>query len=121
MWRLEKRFTFEASHQLPQHVGKCQRLHGHSWRGALVLEGDALQESGSETGMLMDYQSVSQVLEPLLETALDHRHLNETTGLRNPTSEEIARWIYRRLKPVLPLLIIVRVEETCTCSCEYSE
>lgn len=119
MFRLEKEFRFEASHQLPNHQGKCQRLHGHSWKGRLIVEGELLVDSGSETGMLVDYSSLAAAISPLLERSLDHWHLNLSTGLANPTSEELARWIYGKIKPLVPLLVAVQIDETCTSRCEY--
>ena len=122
MYRLRKQFKFEASHQLPHHDGKCQRLHGHSWVGYVVVEGDDLVAEGScdpQSGMLIDYGRISEVVKPLVEQFLDHHHLNETTGLESPTSERLAWWIYQQLKPQLPQLISIVVEETCTSSAEY--
>lgn len=119
MFRLEKTFTFEASHQLPSHDGKCRRLHGHSWRGTLVAEGDVLINEGSKAGMLIDYGDLSAAIKPLLEQCLDHYHLNESTGLENPTSELLAQWIYLHLISQLPNLVAVRIEETCTSAAEY--
>lgn len=119
MFTLEKEFRFEASHRLPLHDGKCQRLHGHSWAGKVILQGDELQASGPQSGMLQDFGRVSAALKPLLEEKLDHWHLNETTGLSNPTSEELARWVFNHLKPLLHLLVAVRIEETCTSACTF--
>lgn len=120
MFRLVKEFTFEASHQLPDHDGKCRRLHGHSWRGRLILEGTTLQPIGPKKGMLIDYADVKAALEPLVNDYLDHYHLNDSTGLDNPTSENLAKWIYYRLAAKLPLLKAVEILETCTCSCTYT-
>jgi 6-pyruvoyl-tetrahydropterin synthase len=53
--------------------------------------------------MLLDFGDISAALKPLLDAFLDHHHLNETTGLHNPTSEAIARWIYERLEAVLQI------------------
>ena len=119
MFILKKEFRFEASHRLPNHSGKCQRLHGHSWRMRIEVGGDKLNISGSEAGMLVDYGSISEIVKPLVEGKLDHYHLNDTTGLLNPTSEELARWIFFQLRHQLPLLIAVEVDETCTSSCRY--
>lgn len=119
MWRLEKEFRFEASHRLPHHDGKCQRLHGHSWIAKLICESDRLQETGPKQGMVLDFGDLSAAMKPLLESSLDHWHLNETTQLESPTSEALAKWIYDRLKPALPLLKAVCIEETCTARCEY--
>lgn len=118
-WRIEKEFRFEASHQLPEHSGKCRRLHGHSWKGRLICEGNELQRSGSSTGMLVDFGSLSEAIHPLLLESLDHWHLNDSLKLKNPTAEEVARWIYERIKVKVPELSAVIVDETCTSRCEY--
>lgn len=119
MFVLTKSFRFEASHQLPQHGGKCARLHGHSWQGKVYCQGKTLQTEGPETGMLLDYGRIKAILQPLVENHLDHWHLNESTGLANPSSEELARWIYERLKPDLPQLAAIEIQETCTSTCLY--
>lgn len=119
MFTLTKTFRFEASHQLPRHSGKCARLHGHSWTMKVEVRGERLHDSGSSSGMLMDYGDISAIVKPLVEDYLDHWHLNDSTGLQNPTSEELARWIFNRLAGSLPGLTAVLVEETCTSSCEY--
>jgi 6-pyruvoyltetrahydropterin/6-carboxytetrahydropterin synthase len=67
----------------------------------------------------MDYGDMSSVVKPLVEAKLDHHYLNDTTSLYNPTSEELARWIYEQLKPLLPSLLWVEIQETCTSSCRY--
>ncbi len=121
MYSLEKSFRFEASHQLPHHDGKCRRLHGHSWIGKLFVAGSSLvpDDGGAKAGMLVDYGDLSSAITPLVEDYLDHHHLNETTQLENPTSEHLARWIYDKMKSVIPLLVAVRIEETCTSAAEY--
>ena len=64
----------------------------------------------------MDYAEISAAFKPIFER-LDHFYLNEIPGLENPTSERIAEWIWRELKPSLPLLTEVMVAETCTARC----
>jgi len=118
-WTLEKEFQFEASHVLPHHQGKCARLHGHSWKGRLVCEGKALKTSGSQTGMLLDYSEMKQVIKPLLDEYLDHYHLNDSLQIESPTSELVAKWIYDQAKSKLPALVAVVVDETCTSRCIY--
>lgn len=119
MWKLEKEFSFEAAHRLPHHDGACKRLHGHSFKGRLVCEGLALETQGSKQGMLVDFADMKAVMKPLLENFLDHHFLNETLNLESPTAEEIARWIYDRLKTKMPPLTAVIIDETCTSRCEY--
>lgn len=114
--RLRRTFSFEAAHLLP-HVPeghKCRRLHGHSFRVELVCEGVA----DPQTGWLVDFADIKARFDPLLEQ-LDHRFLNDIPGLENPTSEEIARWIWRRLKPGLDCLSAILVAETCNAFCEF--
>ena len=119
MWRLEKDFKFEASHRLPHHNGKCARLHGHSWIGKIVCEAKELQKDGPTRGMVVDFSEISKIMDPIIETFLDHHHLNDTTGMENPTSEEMARWLYEQVAPKLPQLTSIIIEETCTARCEY--
>lgn len=119
-WILSKQFTFEAAHKLPSHDGKCQRLHGHSWKGTVYVAGDRLHEDGSKAGMLIDYADIKKAFKPILEERLDHHFLNESLNLENPTSEEIARWLFDQLKNELPLIGVL-INETCTSSCFYSD
>ena len=75
-------------------------------------------ECDPRLGWLMDYADISQVFKPILDR-LDHYYLNEVPGLDNPTSENIAAWIWKELTPRLPLLTEVTVAETCTAKCVY--
>jgi 6-pyruvoyltetrahydropterin/6-carboxytetrahydropterin synthase len=115
--RLRKSFHFEAAHDLPTFPEghKCRRLHGHSFRFDVVVEG----EVDPQKGYLIDYGDIKAAAQPLVKQ-LDHYYLNEIEGLENPTSENIARWIWERLRPGLPMLHSVVVHETCTTTCEYS-
>jgi 6-pyruvoyltetrahydropterin/6-carboxytetrahydropterin synthase len=79
-----------------------------------------LVQAGSQVDMVMDYGRISATVQPLLEEALDHYDLNVTTGLPNPTSEALARWIYDFLDPKLPGLSAITIEETCTSACRYT-
>ena len=112
-----KEFTFEAAHLLPNvpEDHKCGRLHGHSFRVGLTIAGDV----DSHLGWVMDFADVKAAFKPILER-LDHYYLNDIEGLDNPTSENVAIWIWDQLKPKLPLLAKVEVRETCTAGCVYS-
>lgn len=118
-WTLEKQFRFEAAHHLPEHDGKCRRVHGHSWVGRLIVTGDRLQQMGPKMGMVVDYTDLKAVIEGDLEAILDHHDLNETTGLPSPTSEALARFLYERWVARIPGLAAVTIEETCTTRCTY--
>ncbi len=119
-WTIYKEFRFEAAHRLPHHDGKCRRLHGHSWVGRVYVKGDRLIDTGPKSGMVMDFHDLKAYLTPLLENYLDHHYLNKTTGLENPTSEALARWIYGYFARLgLPGLDAVEIRETCTSGCVY--
>lgn len=119
MFTLTKSFRFEAAHHLPNHDGKCRRKHGHSWTGSVVVDGDTLFTDGPKAGMLIDYYDLSVAVNPIVEEYLDHHDLNQTLDLKNPTSELIAKWLFDKLKPRLPMLVAVIINETCTSACEY--
>lgn len=118
-YTLTKEFRFEAAHKLPKHDGKCQRLHGHSWVLRVFLQGDGLHAAGPKSGMLFDYTNISAIVRPYLEEYLDHHYLNETLGIEDPTSENIARWAFNLFFDKLPGLKAVEVDETCTSRCRY--
>lgn len=117
MHTIFKEFTFEAAHRLP-HVPpghKCSRLHGHSYHVDVQVSGPVSEPHG----WVMDFGEIKEAFEPL-HARLDHYCLNEIEGLENPTAENLARWIFERLRPTLPLLSKVVVRETCTARCVYS-
>jgi 6-pyruvoyltetrahydropterin/6-carboxytetrahydropterin synthase len=111
-----REFSFEAAHRLPNVPPghKCARLHGHSFRVEVRLRGPV----SAGQGWVMDFAGVKEAFAPLHDQ-LDHRYLNEVAGLENPTSENLAMWIWDRLCASLPLSAIV-IHETCTSGCIYS-
>jgi 6-pyruvoyltetrahydropterin/6-carboxytetrahydropterin synthase len=114
--RLVKELRFEAAHRLP-HVPeghKCARLHGHSFKVEITVEGAV----DPITGWFIDYGEIDAVWMPLYDK-LDHHYLNEIDGLDNPTSENLAHWLWERMKPSLLSLARVTVFETCDARCEY--
>ena|SRR5690606_20849143 len=112
-----KTFTIEAAHRLPNvpEGHKCSRLHGHSFRIEVHVSGDI----EPELGWVMDFADIKAAFRPLYDR-LDHHYLNEVEGLENPTSEQLARWVWERLEPAIPLLSAVVVHETCTSGCRYT-
>ena len=111
-----KEFTFEAAHRLPNvpEGHKCARLHGHSFAVRVCVKGDV----GDHSGWVVDFSDIKSAFAPIREE-LDHYYLNDIEGLENPTSENIARWIWQRLLPGLPLLYSIEIRETCTSGCIY--
>ena len=69
-------------------------------------------------GYLIDYGDIKRVVDPIVRE-LDHFYLNEIKGLENPTAENLAIWIWNRVKAPLPELAAILVHETCSSSCEY--
>ncbi len=111
-----KEFSFEAAHRLPNVPPghKCARLHGHTFYVRIHVQG----EVDPHTGWVMDFAEIKRHFEPIY-LRLDHYYLNDIEGLENPTSEVLARWIWRRLLPSLPQLSQIEVRETCTSGCIY--
>jgi 6-pyruvoyltetrahydropterin/6-carboxytetrahydropterin synthase len=111
-----KVFSLESAHRLPNVPAghKCARVHGHSFRVEIHVRG-AVDE---RLGWVMDFADVKAAFEPLFQR-LDHHYLNDVPGLENPTSENLARWIWRELEPALPQLSKVVVHETCTSGAVY--
>lgn len=126
---LTKEFRFEASHQLPNHPGKCRNLHGHSW----VLEVTVRGELDESTGMVMDYGDIKAAVQPIVDR-LDHQHLGngfvnvifgtknmamslkstvEGLAITHPTSENLLIWIAEQLPADFPWSFL-KIKETCT-------
>jgi 6-pyruvoyltetrahydropterin/6-carboxytetrahydropterin synthase len=111
-----KTFRFEAAHRLtgvpPAH--KCAAMHGHSYEIRIYLQGPV----DPQTGFVMDFSDLAKACEPLCKQ-LDHAILNEIEGLENPTSENMSVWIWKKLKPQLPLLSKITIKETESSGCIY--
>jgi 6-pyruvoyltetrahydropterin/6-carboxytetrahydropterin synthase len=107
--QIRKSFSFEAAHVLPHHPGKCARLHGHSYRLEVALEGP-LQGAGPAAGMVQDFDVIADAVRGPVLAELDHRSLNDL--MENPTAEQIVLWIWNRLAPELPQLTELVLWET---------
>lgn len=119
--RIGKRFTFEASHRLHLHDGKCARPHGHSYVVDVTLVGEPVK-TGPKTGMVYDFGDLARAWKVELEPLLDHHDLNEIKTLPVTTAEVIAQWIHRALDDSLPRDVEVervRVWETRTSWAEW--
>lgn len=87
--------VFSSAHNLRGYKGKCEELHGHNWKIEVVVSRDKLDE----TGMVLDFKYLKTKLNKMLEK-LDHKYLNNVSYFKkiNPTSENIAKYIYDSLK-----------------------
>lgn len=87
--------SFSAAHQLRHYRGKCENLHGHNWKVAVSVVSDKLDRSG----MAIDFQKLKELTWGILKK-LDHQYLNDLSEFKevNPTSENIAKFLYAKLK-----------------------
>jgi 6-pyruvoyltetrahydropterin/6-carboxytetrahydropterin synthase len=111
-----KVFKFDAAHRLPNvdKGHKCSEIHGHSFRVEIYVEGTVDQHYG----WVIDFAGIDKAFQPIYDQ-LDHKYLNDIDGLSNPTSENIARWIWERLHIKLPQLSKIVVQESEESGCVY--
>ena len=111
-----KQFTFDSAHFLPNvPVGhKCKEIHGHTYILIVYIEGELVKD----LEWVMDFSDLKKVIEPIVDT-LDHKLMNNIAGLENPTCEKIAIWIWDKIKPDLPLLKRIELNETPTSGVVY--
>ena len=116
MFTLTVSSSFSSAHMLRKYKGKCANLHGHNWNVELLLEQNKLDK----IGMIRDAGEVKIILGDFLKQ-LDHRYLNDLNFFKknNPTSENIAKFIYLGLKRSLPVLKKVSVMESATVAVSY--
>jgi 6-pyruvoyltetrahydropterin/6-carboxytetrahydropterin synthase len=112
-----KVFKFDAAHRLPNVSSghKCAQVHGHSFRVEIHVQGKA----DPHTGWVMDFADIAIAFQPILDQ-LDHKYLNDIEELANPTSENLAKWIWQRLQPALPQLSKVVIQESSESGCVYA-
>ncbi len=98
MYELKIITQFAAAHRLENFNGKCEALHGHNWKVEVFLVGERLDEAG----LLVDFGVIKARTNALLEE-IDHKYLNELEAFReqNPSSENLARYLFERLSPTL--------------------
>jgi 6-pyruvoyltetrahydropterin/6-carboxytetrahydropterin synthase len=123
MARVVKRFEFEAAHQLPNHIGKCARLHGHSYKLEVCIDGPITNDKGqTDDGFVVDFGDLSAFVKPAIEQWWDHHFLNDTIDVSRTTAELLACWwvafvedrlriVVRHPRPV-PIVKYVRIWET---------
>ncbi len=116
--KIFKKYTFDSAHYLPNvpDTHKCKRMHGHTYHLTVYVEG----QLDDQLGWVMDFGDLKDIVNPIIKR-LDHYILNDIEGLENPTCENLAKWIFRELKPNLPLLKEIELYETPTSGVIYSE
>lgn len=126
-----KEFTFDAAHYLPNHPGKCQNTHGHTYRLQVGFKGPV----DLETGMVVDFGYIKEMIKERVVDRLDHRYLNLLNEEEPiipefpyflPTAENMVIWIVGELKRALKIvyddlvkLSLVRLYETPTSYAEW--
>lgn len=123
MFSLKVEGVFSSAHNLRGYKGKCEDLHGHNWRVEITVKSGELDG----IGMVLDFKYLKSRLNAVLEE-LDHKYLNKIPYFSaaggkkiNPTSENIAKYIYNKLKTRIPLLNCVTVWENSTSCATYEE
>jgi len=111
-----KKFTFDSAHSLP-HVPdghKCKNVHGHTYLLTISIEND-LDE---KFGWVMDFADLKSVMQPVIDQ-IDHKYLNDISGLENPTCEILVKWIWDAVVDDLPGLKRIKLYETPTSGAVY--
>lgn len=108
---------YDAAHRLPNvpHGHKCGRLHGHTYTLTVEVTGPV----DPTTGWVMDFATLDSEVDLILAD-LDHHYLNDVPGLENPTVEIQLHWLWGRLKPQLPLLSALTLQEGINNSATYT-
>ncbi|WP_040975922.1 6-carboxytetrahydropterin synthase QueD [Necropsobacter massiliensis] len=141
MFKVSKEFSFDMAHLLDGHDGKCQNLHGHTYKLQVEIAGD-LHPQGAKKGMVIDFTDLKAVVDALILAPMDHAFIYDTSSPREcriaallqelnsktfgmptrTTAEEIARFIFQRLKREAGLPVsAIRLWETPTSFCAYDE
>jgi 6-pyruvoyltetrahydropterin/6-carboxytetrahydropterin synthase len=109
---------FSSAHNLRGYKGKCEELHGHNWKVEVVVAKPELDK----TGMALDFKDLKKKMNNVLEK-LDHKYLNKISYFKkvNPTSENIAKYIYDRLKQQISALKSVTVWENNRSAATYEK
>ena len=111
-----KEFEFDAAHYLPNYHGKCERLHGHTYK--LVVQVEGLPDS---EGMVIDFLQLKKIVQDLVISKLDHSCINDL--LPQPSAENIAVWVWQQIEKPLHgdnyKLYEVQVWETITSGIIY--
>jgi 6-pyruvoyltetrahydropterin/6-carboxytetrahydropterin synthase len=103
--RISKEFSFDAAHHLIDYHGKCENLHGHTYRLRVTVEGPV-----QPNGLVMDFVEIKRLVKEKVVNRLDHTNVNDT--IKHSSAENIAIWSWNELKPVMPMLVEISVWET---------
>jgi 6-pyruvoyltetrahydropterin/6-carboxytetrahydropterin synthase len=112
MFEVEKTFSFEAGHVLENHDAECASPHGHSYVMKIVIRRENLVKEGPKKGMVVDFKDIGATVKPMIDKYFDHRWLNDTLQVSNPTAEFIAKWVFEHLEKKIEGLYSISIYET---------
>jgi len=112
-----KKFTFDSAHFLPNvpEGHKCRNIHGHTYHLSVFID-DKLDP---HLNWVMDFSAIYKAIDPIIKS-IDHKLMNDIPGLENPTCEQIAIWLWDQIKPQIPQLIKIELNETPTSGVIYT-
>ena len=118
MWELKIETSFAAAHHLLNYNGECENQHGHNWKVEVFIEGNILDKSN----ILMDFKVLKKHVNDVIKT-LDHKDINTLDDFKDisPSSEILSKYIYIKLKTIIPILKKVSVWETSNACASYFE
>lgn len=94
---ITRQFTFDSAHQLTDYYGKCESMHGHTYKLQVTLEGEV-----QKNGLVIDFVVLKRIVKKHVLDMLDHKVLNDV--VKNPSAENLVVWIWDRLKDLQKLL-----------------
>ena len=118
MFEVRVETNFSSAHHLLNYKGKCENMHGHNWKVEVVASGCKLDKSN----ILVDFKTLKKIVNEIMDY-LDHKDLNELDEFKNesPSSEFIAKFIYKKAQEKIPQVYRVNVWETSTSRASYFE
>lgn len=140
MHKIAKEFSFDMAHMLDGHDGKCQNLHGHTYKLQVEVTGE-LVESGAKSGMVIDFSDLKAVVKREILDKMDHAFIFDSTSEREcqvaelltslnsknfgipmrTTAENMTKYMFDRLQEAGLPVSLIRLWETPTSYCEYSK
>jgi len=112
---ITKEFTFDAAHYLTQYHGKCEKMHGHTYKMHVTIDGKVKKD-----GMVYDFVELKKLVKENVINELDHALLNDI--IKNPSAENIAIWVWGKLKKEIKgaKLYEIKIWETATSFVTYN-
>ena len=111
--KIAKEFTFDSAHFLKDYHGKCENLHGHTYRMRVTIEGEP-----KANGLIMDFADIKKIVNEKVVDIWDHANINDT--LEHASVENMCIWAWDELKKDLIGLVEIRIWETADSFAMYS-